>query len=276
MKKKLTGLALFLICSLLLVPVAMADSYCPTASLTSSTSYNASNADGSSPYVPFTCYLNPTGNTALPGNLDFSNFTWSPNPAGPTPPAAPTPTVNPIPPNTAPPGFNGDEGFNFTANWSSANTYDINVGFTVTGINGALIDDVGLFFSAPGPYYGNEELVYTENVYDNDPNSPDHGQHFSITVYDPTTTDTLDELIASHFGGPVSSITITKDVQFTCANTVGGAPTACTSDAGAFLSGFGNVYSYSAVPEPRGTAILLGLVLLGGILVLRRRQAVQN
>ena len=269
MNKKLTGLALFLICSLLFVPAAMADSYCPTASLTSSTSYNASNADSSSPYVPFTCYLNPTGNIALPGNLDFSNFTWSPNPT-----TAPVPTVNPIPPNTAPPGFNGDEGFNFTAAWNSGNTSDINVGFTVTGENGTEIGDVGLFFSGAGPYYGNEELVYTENVFDNDPTSADYGQHFSITVYDPSTTDTLDENLTSHFGGPVSSITITKDVEFACANTVGGAPTTCNTSAGAFLSGFGNVYS--TVPEPRGTAILLGLLLLGGLLVFRRRQAVQS
>ena len=271
MKKKLTGLALFLICSLLLVPVAMADSYCPQASLTSSTSYNASNADGSSPYVPFTCYLNGSGNSALPGNLDFSNFTWGPNPT-----TAPVPTVNPIPPNPAPPGGSGDIGFNFTANWNNANTNDANVGFTVTGMNGSLVDDVFLFFDNSGPYFGNEEIVYTEQVTDNDKSSADYGQSFSISIYDPASTVTLDESLNSHFGGPVSSIVITKDVAFACANTPGGPPSACTTNAGAFMSGFGNLYSYSAVPEPRGTAILLGLLLLGGILVLRRRQAVQN
>lgn len=255
MNKKLTCLALFLLCSLLLVPAAMADSACVQGTLNGTTP-NYTNPSG------FTCNINNI--------LDFSNFSLAQSPNQNTP----TVTVNPIPPDPngvlLPPG---ELGFNFTGGWSSGNTQDVNVGFNVTGVGSSEISDVVIFFQNVSAT-GNEHAFYTEQITDTDPNSTGYGKTITVNLKDPNSNQVYDvgkQFVNTVFGGPVDSISISKDVTFLCGPT---GTSTCTEGSGVLMSGFGNAYSY--VPEPRGLSLMLGLGLLVGLALFKRRAVAQN
>ena len=243
MKKKLTGLALFSGCALLLIPAAMADPACSTGAL-----------NGGSPV--YTSGYACTVTDAVTGvTLEFSNFTFSQTPNQ----NLPTVNANPVPPDPGGvPGIGNDVGLNFTGGWNATNTEDVNIGFTVTDKTGGnLIDDVFVFFSNVGTPTGTEVLNYNEQFCGN-------GKCDSISIQNPGTDTTADVLLSNtKVGGPVTSLTISKDVQFSGTGTL-------------YLSGFGNAYSYSTVPEPRGISLLLAAGLLAGALVFKRRTAAQN
>jgi hypothetical protein len=259
MKKKLTGLALFLICALLFVPAAMADSACVNGTFNGSSPVYGTNITS--------CNIN--------GALDFSNFSFTQTPNQ----SSPVVSVTPIPPD--PPtvtGLGNSVGFNFTGSWSTGGftpTQDVNIGFNVTGMGGNLIDDVALFFSTAATVSGNAHILYTETVTDTDPNSPDYGKTIVRQIVDPPKSQ-QDFNLLNAFGGPVSSIGIVKDLSFTCGSPSEGGFVVgtCTSNASASFSGFGNAYSY--VPEPRGISLLLGLGLLAGLAFFKRRAAMQS
>jgi len=252
MNNKLTCLALFAICSLLLVPAAMADSACVTGTLNGGPQlYNSS----------YSCNINNI--------LDFSNFHLSQTPDQ----NSPTVSVNPIPPD---PGVGlpaGELGFNFTGNWTSGNTEDVNISFNVAGVGGTEISDVYIFFQNVSAT-GNEHAFYTETIKDTDPTSSGFGKTITVNLKDPNSDEVYDvtkNFIDTKFGGPVDSISISKDVAFDCGPT--GTDT-CTANAGALMSGFGNAYSYT--PEPRGLSLMLGLGLLVGLALFKRRAVAQN
>lgn len=192
-----------------------------------------------------------TGFTCSVGNLDFSDFSYL---AGGTNQIAPTSIgVSAV---TSPdgPGLN----FNPAAQVSGSNLdTDILVGFTVTGINGALIDDIYMGFGNVTTT-GTGSALYTENFCGGPENQ------CSIFVEAPNTNDVnYVNLSSTDIGGPVSTLTITKDLDL----ETGSSGLAATSS---FLN------EYSTVPEPRSVSLVLGLGLLAGFVFFKRRQVAQS
>jgi len=185
------------------------------------------------------------------GNLDFSNFSY--NTGGTNPIAASSVGVTSV---TTPdgPGLMFDPAAVISG---SGLTEDVFVGFKVTGLNGTLINDIYMGFGNVLTT-GTGTALYTENFCGGPENQ------CSLFVEAPVTNDTnMVNLSSTAIGGPVSSLTITKDLQL----VTGSSGLSATSS---FLN------EYSTVPEPRGTAVLLGLGLLAGFLVFKRRQVAQS
>lgn len=137
---------------------------------------------------------------------------------------------------------------------------DVNVEFTVTDETpGSLISDVYIALTGAYDSGTGSTTTYTETIcggaedqcilYTEQPSGPG--------------TDLISLIGNTATGGPVSSLRITKD-----ADAVSGATG--VSD----LSGFVN--EYSTVPEPRAVSLVLGLALLAGFAIFKRRQVAQN
>jgi hypothetical protein len=202
--------------------------------------------------VDLSSYL-VTGFSCSVGNLDFSNFTYNSSAVGV--PAVPASGVG-VSPITTPdgPGLNFDpSGFVSGANLSE----DVMVGFTVTALPGTSIDDIYMGFGNVTTS-GTGSALYTENF------CGGKEDECSLFVMAPTTNDTnIVNLSSTAIGGPVSSLTITKDLTL----QTGANGLAATSS---FLN------EYSTVPEPRAVSLLLGLGLLAGFAFFKRRQVVQS
>lgn len=133
MKYSFTRLSLFLVISLVSVSLAMAGTTCPSATYDN--------------YDP-----NPPGSgtsiTCVTNNLQFSQFGFTSSSSGGA--ALPTPSSIFVTPQTTA----GNEGFNFNPGFNEAlgASQDDTVTFEVTALNGALIDDLSIFFN--GTYSG--------------------------------------------------------------------------------------------------------------------------
>jgi hypothetical protein len=186
------------------------------------------------------------------GNLDFSNFTY--NTGGTNKIAASNVGVTEV---TTPdgPGLNFDpSGFVQGSNLSQ----DVFVGFTVSSTQpGVLIDDIYMGFGNVTTS-GTGSALYTEQFCGGPSNV------CSLFVEAPTTNSfNMVNLSSTALGGPVTSLNITKDLTL----QTGSNGLAATSS---FLN------EYSEVPEPRGVTLLLGMGLLAGFVIFKRRQAVQS
>lgn len=222
---------------------ALADSACAPGSL----STYVDSLYGGTAASNFSCFVTADGAT-----LDFSNFTY--NTAGTNP--VPVSSVGVVA-ATSPdgPGLEFDPDATISGKNLSS---DVNVGFTVTAENGALISDIYLAFDGVSVANGGT-VALTE-------------QFCSLMgtctteIEDPTTalSDSF-PLSSTALGGPVSSLVITKDLQLTTGNKSG----AQASD-----SGFMN--EYSAVPEPRSISLILTVGLLAGFAFFKRRQVTQS
>jgi len=192
-----------------------------------------------------------TGVGCTVGNLDFTNFTY--NTGGTNKVAATNVGVTEV---TTPdgPGLMFDpSGFVSGTNLSQ----DVFVGFTVTGLNGTLIDDIFMGFGNVTTT-GTGTALYTEQF------CTGMEDQCSLFVEAPITGGTnMVNLKNTAIGGPVSSLNITKDLTL----QTGSSGLAATSS---FLN------EYSTVPEPRGITLLLGLGLLAGFVVFKRRQVAQS
>ena len=239
MNKKLTGLALFLMCSLLLVPAAMADSACPLG-------------DTMAQYLSL--YGLGTGVGCTIGNLDFSNFQFgtTSDPGGTAPGSG---SVNVNTTNIAP----NENGFDFTGGWNGENTQDVNIKFDVTAAPGTYIDDIFIGLSGES---GAGSINYTEDFCANGTK-----KNPCDTFVDYPKTNTTTDILLSNtaLGGPVTSLSITKDVQITEA---GGTADKGSKDGQPYLSDIIN--AYSTVPEPRDIPIVLGMALLVALVIKRR------
>lgn len=236
--KILTKFAIVLATVALSVSTVMATPTCSNTGL--ATTYV--NADGSS--NGYVCDI---------GNLQFSNFSYAftPNPGGVD---ASNVSVSTI---TTP----GDQGLEFIGGWavggSNPVNEDSNIKFTVTALSGS-IDDLTIDLGSPD-FTGGGSVHYTE-TFCNINNTCSTFVEDSSTS---TTAFTSHILLANTaLGGPVTSLTVTKDLSL---HSNGG--TASVSD-------FDN--HYSNVPEPRAISFLLTLAFLGGLALFKRRQAVQN
>lgn len=237
MAHKLARSIVFALCGLgILVLPAAADSPCPVGQ---NLSYYLANFGGS------------TGCTV--GDLDFSDFTY--NNGGTNKIPASSIGVSEI---TAPdgPGLNFDpsaflQGSNLEA--------DLSIGFTVTALDGALIDDI---------YMGFGSIVTTDGATANYTESFCGGSSgCSIFVEAPTTGDTnMVNLSSTAIGGPVPSLSITKELQL---------KTGSGADSIAASSSFLNEYSTSTVPEPRAVSLILALGILAGFVVFKRHRVTQ-
>jgi hypothetical protein len=185
------------------------------------------------------------------GNLDFSHFTYNTGGTNQVPSSSVGVTGVTSPDG---PGLMFDPSAFISG---SGLTQDIFVGFTVTGLNGTLINDIFMGFGNVTTT-GTGTALYTENFCGGAQNQ------CSLFVEAPVTGDTnMVNLSGTAIGGPVSSLTITKDLQL----QTGSSGLAATSS---FLN------EYSTVPEPRGITLLLGMGLLAGFVVFKRRQVAQS
>ena len=187
------------------------------------------------------------------GNLQFSAFTYvgSANPAGDVIPG----TSIQI---TAVSG-----GIDFSAGWSvstqSGNVSsfeDSDVSFTVTGINGYKIEDIGLAFN--GSYTGNGTSSVTEEYClgttvsvstCSNPSAP-------ISVTNPPPVNPNDVTF-----GPVTSLTVSKDIDVTSGTDKSGWVS--TASISSVVNTF-SVIDAPSVPEPATFGMLgLGMLALG-------------
>jgi hypothetical protein len=127
----------------------------------------------------------------------------------------------------------------------------------VTAAPGVLIDDIYMGFGNVTTS-GTGTALYTENFCGGPEDS------CSLFVEAPVTSDTnAVKLSSTDIGGPVSSLTITKDLTLQTG-----------TDGLAATSSFLN--EYSTVPEPRAVSLVLGLGLLAGFVFFKRRQVAQS
>ncbi len=249
MNKKLTGLALFLLCSLLLVPAAMA----------SNTNEGA-------------CGANEALSSLLPGTfgntdsctVDNLTFTFSYGSYSGSIPASNV-FVNPVDTPDGP-------GLSFSANWTvtngssgQSNTEDADVSFEVSA-SAPIIDDVYIFFGGNTvdtinnvPTGSTGSITYNESVCTG-PNDSGTCISPAASLNDPPPNENSN---MGNLGAPVSAIYVTKDLGISSG-----------SDGNASVSLFGN--EYSEVPEPRAISMFLALCLMAGLLIFKRRQAAQN
>lgn len=238
MNKKLIGLALFLVCSLLFVPAAMATTSCPTGPYGTSTNSGGTTGYGAD-YNPESQGNLNSSFSCTTGDLTYSEFQWSGSPG----------TISPANVTVTPVTTSGNEGFNFQISGLSVtgtNSADAVVEYEVTAAPGTVINDLTIDFNGSYSYGGTTD--FTESYCTGGFNSG--CQTFSVSNPSGPLNDTID--IAS-----TTTLYITKDVDVSCAFGSAG----CTAN----VSTFGNQYSY--VPEPTGVswvaAGLLGLLFLG-------------
>ena len=238
MKMKLFGLALFAVCSLAVVPVAMADVTCPV-----------------SPGAALSTFLppSPTNAPCDIGNLKFDNFNY----IGLSVPASQiavfqTSYVGP-PPNA---------GLGFSGNWSVGGSNpaseDSTISFTVSTLDGSTFHDIQIDFGAASTT-GAGTIIYTEQYCIT---GTSNCGSFSITG--PPSNFSSEIILTGAFAN-ATSLTITKDLGLS-ANSTGTA----------HVSAFDNSYSLNTVPEPRSISIVAGLILLAAVAFLKRRQAVRS
>jgi len=219
---------------------ALADSACTATNLGN----YVDSMYGGTASSSFSCSVTSDGVT-----LDFSNFTYTPG--GSTQIAADDIGVSAV---TTPdgPGLNFDPAASI-----SSGTEDVEIGFTVTAEGGADLSDIYIDL-ANVLTTGTGTVTYDEEFCGGMENE------CSLYVEAPATDDVNSvNLSNTAIGGPVTSLTITKDVLLS-------AGTAGTASTTGFLN------EYSTVPEPRGVSMLLGLGLLAGFVVFKRRQVVQS
>jgi len=190
----------------------------------------------------------PLGNYAIVGNLEFSDFTYTPqavSPPGPAPPpTAANVTVAPFtyPPAPPPPG---ETGISFTGGFYAApdTIVDYKIGYTVTALSGTITDAYMLL--AGGPFGGNGSVSAAETI-----------TNAANGAFLGSMEGTFGALVTSTNWSPgVTSISVAKDMLL-----VGGSN-------GATVSFVGQAFS-SAIPEPASMA-LLGIGL-SGLFTLRR------
>jgi hypothetical protein len=192
-----------------------------------------------------------SGFTCSVGDLDFSDFSF--NTGGTNPVTAAGVGVTPV---TSPdgPGLDFDPSGFVSGDGLSQ---DVMVGFTVTAAPGVYIDDIYMGFGNVTTS-GTGTALYTENFCGGPEDS------CSLFVEAPVTSDTnAVNLSSTDIGGPVSSLTITKDLTL----QTGTSGLAATSS---FLN------EYSTVPEPRAVSLVLGLGLLAGFVFFKRRRVAQS
>jgi hypothetical protein len=239
MRFKLTRFALFGAICLAAVPALMAAEIdtCPSVAL--ATTYVNSNGTANS----FTCVI---------GNLQFSNFNFT----------GLNITASQVEVQSLP--TPGNEGLDFTGAFdvggnNDPSTMDVNVGFTVTALTGTINDlqidlgpdDIGTA--------GQGHIHYVENYCSNTGCNifVDNPGTASLTSEIPLTSPPLTSL-------PITSLTVDKDLSLHANNGT------------ASVSAFDNRYSNSSVPEPRAISFFLGLALLCGVTVMKRRQAARG
>jgi hypothetical protein len=187
------------------------------------------------------------------GNLQFSSFAYVGS-ANPTGDAIPGTSIQ----VTAVSG-----GIDFSAGWSvstqSGNVSsfeDSDVSFTVTGINGYKIEDIGLAFN--GSYTGNGTSSVTEEycLGTTVPVSICSNPSTPITVTNPPPVNPSDVTFT-----PVTSLTVSKDIDVTSGTKqMGSVSTATISDVTNTFS----VVNSPSVPEPATFGMLgLGMLALG-------------
>jgi hypothetical protein len=181
--------------------------------------------------------------------------------------SASTVTVSPV---TGGPGTDGP-GLNFNPAillLGGPATEDIDVQFDATVVTGGAISDVYIDFGNV-TQAGNGVVFYTEKFcdtsYTQPPGAPPVAGACEEYVEAPSAYSTnVVQLVNSGLGAPTNTLQINKDLT---ATTYGAGDIAGTSL-------FGN--EYSSVPEPRAISLLLGLGLLAGIAIFKRRQATQS
>lgn len=178
------------------------------------------------------------GNYAIVGNLLFSDFTYTVNPAGP--PASSSVTVAPF-------MIAGETGITFTAPfYAAANTLiDYAIEYTVTTLDGSLITDAYLS-AAGGTFNGNGSWSVGETYVD-----ANTGKNLlQLEVSNNKGVDT------GLFAFGTNSVRVHKDTLL-----VGG-------NFGSTVSIINQGFSQTAVPEPTSMA-LLGIGL-SGLVTFRR------
>lgn len=201
--------------------------------------------------------LESAGSCSVTANgvtLDFSGFTYTPGGSDAIASSAVGVTEVSSPDG---PGLS----FNPAIADTDGESTDVSVGFTVTDDTpGSLLSDVYIDLTAPYAIGTGSSVVYTETICS--------GGESECILYteEPTGpgTDLISLIGNSAFPtGPVSSLTITKDLD------VSAGATGFAGD-----SGFEN--EYSTVPEPRAISLVLGLGLLAGLAIFKRRQVAQS
>ncbi|HTS76577.1 MAG TPA: PEP-CTERM sorting domain-containing protein [Bryobacteraceae bacterium] len=199
------------------------------------------------------------------GNLEFSNFSYSDS-ASPSSAAIPAASVDV--------SFISGGGIVFGAGWDvrtqnngSSEEQDSTVYFSVTGINGALIDDINLNFD--GSYTGNGVSSVTEKYcagVTNVNNCTNPASSFGVS--NPPSNDSDKEVTFS----PVDSIAVSKDINVTSGPDVQVPGNDCWrfDPSTANISTVTDSFSTTAAPEP-STLLLLGGGLLGIGLIRKRR-----
>jgi hypothetical protein len=195
------------------------------------------------------------------GDKIFSNFSYN-GPSASGGGTAPSPsgiTVDTI--NGTNSIFPGDIGLSFDGTWNapSGATADGNINFEVTVVNGAneMITDAGIVQS--GGVTGNGLAEVTENgcsgaVY---PCTQTWGV---VTVQSGQTNNFANDQIFS----PTGTISVTKDI-----NVIGNNGTAS-------ITTVIDVFSQTAVPEPRTVSLFLGLALFGGLALRKKFQSARG
>jgi len=227
----------------LFVSMAMADSACGAAKLDT---YLVAN---------FTCHI---------GDLDFSNFYFNnPSTTPPGPVTAPAIDVTPVNDPVNGPSFFFGENMQVASqppatDGGTTESQDIQVGFTVTGKNGALISDLDIGFN--GTYQGTGTTSFIESwCFANESPlfcSGNAANNFSVS--NPVAPPFHKEI---DFASPHSVVTVFKDVGVNSG-----------SNGTAHISVFDN--SFSTVPEPTYTSLLVAGILGLGWLRKRRQSKV--
>jgi len=243
MKMKLFGLALFAVCSLAVVPAAMADVTCPVA-----------------PGAALSTFIAPPTPTNAPcdiGNLKFDAFSYS---FAPVPGGVTAADITVFQTSHAGPPLN--VGLEFVAGWDVGGVnpanLDSNIGFTVSTLDGSTFHDIQIDFGAASTT-GTGSITYSENYC-----ITGTGTCGSFQITGPPSNFTSEIILTGAFAN-ATSLTITKDLSLHSGTS-----------GTAHVSAFDNAYSLNTVPEPRSISIVAGLILLAAVAFLKRRQAVRS
>jgi hypothetical protein len=192
-------------------------------------------------------------------NLQFSNFSITSSTSGGY--SLPTP-VSVTVVTTA-----GDEGFNFNPGLSVGvgNNADYAIGFTVTAINGATIDDLDIVFNGVSSNGGLTNYSETiSNAMSGSTSLPSDDVQLSLGTPPPLGTTTQTDNLAV----PATSLNVLKDFGVSCDS--GSQVANCT----ATVSEVVNTFSNTVTPEPAtGVLWITGIGLIGFGFLMRRRNA---